>query len=184
MRSLQDILLRTPRLILRPLDRADAPRLFALRSDPKVVRYLSQPPWETVRAACERIALDAHALLAGEHVRLGIERTQDGLVVGECSLHNLNEASRRAEVGYALMPDVWRQGLAVEALAALIRFAFEDLGFNRLEADIDPRNVASAKVLARLRFEQEGLLRERWIVSGEVSDSALYGLLRSQWNGP
>jgi len=52
---------------------------------------------------------------------------------------------------------------------------------NRIEADIDPRNPASAKTLECLGFQKEGLLRERWIVSDEVSDTAYYGLLRQEW---
>ena len=68
-----------------------------------------------------------------------------------------------------------------EALQALLGFAFTDLDLHRLEADIDPRNGASAAALVRLGFREEGLLRERWIVAGEVSDSQLYGLLRREW---
>ena len=68
-----------------------------------------------------------------------------------------------------------------EALLALLHLAFTDLQLKRIEADIDPRNVASARSLERLGFAKEGLLRERWIVEGEVSDSALYGLLHSDW---
>lgn len=68
-----------------------------------------------------------------------------------------------------------------EALGALISYAFENLALHRLEADIDPRNTASARSLERLGFQREGLLRERWIVAGEVSDTAFYGLLRSEW---
>ena len=70
-----------------------------------------------------------------------------------------------------------------EALQTFIAYAFETLDLNRLEADIDPRNHASAKTLERLGFQKEGLLRERWIVSGEVSDTCLYGLLRKNWLG-
>jgi RimJ/RimL family protein N-acetyltransferase len=51
----------------------------------------------------------------------------------------------------------------------------------RLEAEIDPRNTASAKVLERLGFRQEGFLRERWILRGEVSDGGIYGLLAAEW---
>jgi ribosomal-protein-alanine N-acetyltransferase len=58
---------------------------------------------------------------------------------------------------------------------------FAEFDLNRIEADIDPRNVASARSLERLGFRKEGRLRERWIVSGEVSDSDLYGLLRIDW---
>ena len=55
------------------------------------------------------------------------------------------------------------------------------LALNRVEADIDPRNAASANTLERLGFQNEGLLRERWVVDGEVSDSGIYGLLRLDW---
>ena len=69
-----------------------------------------------------------------------------------------------------------------EALVALLDHAFNELRLHRLEADIDPRNESSAKSLERLGFVREGHLRERWIVGDEVSDSALYGLLASQWH--
>jgi len=62
-----------------------------------------------------------------------------------------------------------------------VTYAFNDLDLNRIEADVDPRNVASARSLVRMGFRKEGHLRERWIVSGEVSDSDLYGLLRIDW---
>jgi RimJ/RimL family protein N-acetyltransferase len=68
-----------------------------------------------------------------------------------------------------------------EALQALLRFAFQTLELNRLEADIDPRNIASAKTLERLGFQKEGHLRERWIVNAEISDTDLYGLLQRDW---
>lgn len=68
-----------------------------------------------------------------------------------------------------------------EALQALLEFGFGELDLNRIEADIDPRNSASARTLERLGFTKEGYLRERWIVGDEVSDTAIYGLLRREW---
>ena len=68
-----------------------------------------------------------------------------------------------------------------EALRALIAYGFGTLNLNRIEADVDPRNAASAKTLERQGFLKEGYLRERWIVGDEVSDSALYGLLQRDW---
>ena len=68
-----------------------------------------------------------------------------------------------------------------EALTALLDHGFSELALNRVEADVDPRNTASIKCLARLGFAYEGLLRQRWIVGGEVSDSAIYGLLCEEW---
>jgi [ribosomal protein S5]-alanine N-acetyltransferase len=68
-----------------------------------------------------------------------------------------------------------------EALVAFIGHGFAELGLNRIEADTDPRNERSMRLLERLHFVQEGHFRERWIVDGEVSDSALFGLLRRDW---
>ena len=68
-----------------------------------------------------------------------------------------------------------------EALTALVRFAFGELKLRRIEADVDPRNAASLKSLDRLGFKQEGLLRERWNVAGEIQDTLFFGLLAHEW---
>ena len=131
--------------------------------------------------AVEMIASDQQELAQGKHLRLAIIRKQDASFIGTCSLFNLARQCRRAEIGYGIAPGFWRQGYMAEAVSALITWAFSDLQLHRLEADIDPRNKASAASLVKLGFVQEGLLRERWIVDGEVSDSALYGLLARDW---
>lgn len=120
----------------------------------------------------------------GSALQFGVERKNDQAIIGTCTLHKLHLNSRRAEIGYALGRPYWRQGYMSEALTVLIDYAFESLNLNRLEADIDPRNAASEKLLERLGFLKEGLLRQRWIVDGEVSDSVFYGLLRSEWHNP
>jgi RimJ/RimL family protein N-acetyltransferase len=181
MPSFADIVISTRRLLLRPLVQADAPALFEIFSDPRVARHLSAPAWPEAGLAQARITKDMEAMGAGKYICLGIERLDDNKLVGECSLFNLVEQCRRAEIGYALAYAAWSQGYVTEALVSLLSFGFERLGLNRVEADIDPRNIASAKSLERLGFKKEGHLRERWIVNGEVSDSGLYGLLASDW---
>jgi RimJ/RimL family protein N-acetyltransferase len=181
MPSFVEVSLRTERLLLRPLRELDAPALFSIFSDPKVMRYWSTPPWAGIGKAYETIADDARALAAGEHLRLGIVRIRDAQLIGTCSLFNLVPESRRAELGYGLAHAAWGQGFMHEALVALLDYGFTELLLHRVEADIDPRNEASARSLARLGFKKEGHLRDRWVVGGEVSDSALYGLLRGEW---
>jgi RimJ/RimL family protein N-acetyltransferase len=127
------------------------------------------------------IAGDAQGLAASEHVRLALADRRDDRLLGTCSLFSFDLSNRRAEIGYALSRAEWGRGLMHEALQALVGYAFETLALHRLEADIDPRNSASARSLERLGFRLEGLLRERWIVAGEVSDSGLYGLLERDW---
>jgi [ribosomal protein S5]-alanine N-acetyltransferase len=183
MQPFDTLTLDTPRLHLRPLAPADADALLRMHADPQVMRYWSTPPWAGIEQAHAMIETDRETLPAGRHLRLALTpRGGDDVLVGTVSLFNFHEASRRAEIGYVLAPEVWGRGLMHEALTALVGFAFGTLNLNRLEADIDPRNTASAKSLARLGFVQEGCLRERWIVGDEVSDTALFGLLRGAWN--
>ncbi|MGH8128427.1 MAG: GNAT family N-acetyltransferase [Gammaproteobacteria bacterium] len=182
MRVFTQVRLTTPRLVLRPLHKSDAPDLFALRSDPKVMRYWSNSPWTSIDKAYELIARDEEAMATGQYIHLGLERKNDEQLIGTCTLFKLSEQCRRAEIGYGLASSAWRQGYMHEALVALLNYGFAELGLNRVEADIDPDNVASARSLLRLDFKKEGHLRERWIVDEQVSDSDLYGLLFSEWH--
>ena len=181
MTACQHLPLNTPRLQLRPLVPEDASALYALHADPQVMRYWSSPAWTRLAQAERMIEQDQQALARGDHLRLALVPRSGGPLIGLCSLFNGVPACRRAELGYILSAAAWGQGYMHEALQALLRHGFEVLDLNRIEADIDPRNTASARALQRLGFELEGLLRERWIVNGEVSDSGWYGLLRSRW---
>lgn len=183
MASLAATALHTPRLHLRPLHADDAPALFEIHADPRFAQFWSSPPWTTLAQAEALIAQDQVDLQSGEHLRLGIVRREDGALLGSCSLFKIHPTNRRAELGYGLGPAHWGGGYAREAVAALLAFGFSESGLNlhRVEADIDPDNIASARLLDRLGFQLEGRLRERWIVGGVVSDSALYGLLQREW---
>ena len=181
MTALSDVILQTPRLTLRIPVAADADAVFAMRSDPVVQRYGSHAPWTDRSEAVAWIARNERGMVAGEHAQFAIERREDGVVVGTCTLYGIDVQCRRAEVGYALALAQWGQGYANEAVTHLLDWGFDHLDLNRVEADIDPRNAPSARALERLGFLREGHLRERWIVAGEVSDSWLYGLLRAEW---
>jgi ribosomal-protein-alanine N-acetyltransferase len=172
--------LKTDRLLLRPLQDSDAEALFAVFADPTVMRYWSTPPWTEIESAHVMIAQDRDTT-SGQHLRLGIALKAGTPLIGTCTFFDINTTCRRAEIGYALGSTAWGKGYMNEALTALLDYGFAELDLNRVEADIDPRNEASGKTLERLGFTREGLLRERWIVDGEVSDTAFYGLLRREW---
>ncbi|PWF46656.1 GNAT family N-acetyltransferase [Massilia glaciei] len=174
--------LSTARLTLRPPRPGDKDALHALHSDPRVMRYFSEPPWTDPARAAHQIDEDACAFDREEYFRFAIVLDETQQMIGNCTLHALHRQNRRAEIGYALQPAQWGKGYMGEALGALLAYAFRERDLNRLEADIDPRNTESASCLERLGFVSEGYMRERWIVGGEVCDSALYGLLRRDWD--
>jgi len=144
-----------------------------------VLRYWDAPPWtEGVRAerfiaACRQMAEE------GTGTRLAVDRVSDGGFIGWCSLTQWNPAYRSASLGYCFDGAAWGHGYATEAARALLQWAFPTLDLNRVQAETDTRNTASARVLEKLGFVREGTLRENCIVNGEVSDSWLYGLIGS-----
>lgn len=173
--------LRTERLRLRPFTDADTDAIFALGSNPRVLRYWDAPPWKE-RAQAERfIARCWQVAQEGSGARLAIERSADGRFIGWCTLMNWDPTYRSALLGYCLDEAAWGQGFATEAAGALLQWAFDTLDLNRVQSEADTRNIASGRVLEKLGFLYEGTLRENCIVDGDVSDSWVYGLLRREW---
>jgi RimJ/RimL family protein N-acetyltransferase len=176
--------LHTPRLRLRPFADEDADALFELHGNPYVLRYWDSPPWgERARAerfieTCRQMAND------GTGARLAMDRQSDGAFIGWTGLTRWNPDYRSASLGYCLHDRAWGRGYATEAAGALLQWAFETLDLNRVQAEADTRNLASARVLEKLGFVREGTLREDCVVNGEVSDSWVYGLIRREWRPP
>ena len=169
------------RLKLRPLTEADVPALFAIFGDSEVMRYWSHPAMTDIAEAEALLRDIQHHAEAETLFQWGIARREDDVVIGTCTLCRIDREHRRGELGYILRRDHWGRGFATEALTAVIHHAFETLGLHRLEADIDPRNPRSIRLVERLGFKAEGRLRERYFVAGEIQDSAIYGLLEPEW---
>lgn len=176
------VTLSTERLRLRQLEPDDAHSLFSIYSDKETMKYWDSLPFSSPGQARDMISEARAWWEAGDSIRLAIEERDSSLAIGTVSLFSFHEESKRAELGYILGRPYWRRGFMYEALARLIDYAFSELGLNRLEADVDPDNVASTRLLKKLEFSLEGRLKQRWIVNGRVSDSEIYGLVRGDFN--
>ncbi|MEM7158731.1 MAG: GNAT family N-acetyltransferase [Myxococcota bacterium] len=172
---------RAQRVALRWLTAADTDDIFRIYSDPEVMAYWSTVPMKERAQAGELIA-SVHRLYA-EHslYEWGVVRLEDERTIGTLTLASIDTSNKRTEIGFALARDAWGQGFMREAVTAGIDFAFDTLGLQRIEADVDPDNAASLRLLDTLGFVREGLLRERWRVGGGVQDSVMLGLLRREW---
>ncbi|WP_432030797.1 GNAT family N-acetyltransferase [Streptomyces sp. 1222.5] len=173
--------LRTARLRLRPFADADAAPLYALHSSAHVLRYWDSPPWTETTRAQRFIATCRTIEEEGTGARMAVDRVCDGAFIGWCGLSNWNPDFRSASLGYVFDATAWGQGYATETAHAVLRWAFDTLDLNRVQAETDTRNVASARVLEKLGFVREGTLREDCVVNGDVSDSWVFGLLRREW---
>jgi ribosomal-protein-alanine N-acetyltransferase len=171
----------TPRIVLRWITEDDVDGLYAVFSDPKVMRYWSSGPLANREAAAALQREIADSNEKETMLKWGLALRDSNLVIGTATLFNLSLDNGRAEIGYAMSSAHWGNGYMNEALSALVVHAFEVMNLRRLEADVDPRNAASIRTLERLGFQREGFLRERWHVCGEIQDAFFYGLLRREW---
>ncbi len=170
------------RVRLRWLEDRDASALFDVFSDERVMRYWSGAAWTEASQATDLIASIRDYFDKQTLFQWGIARASDDVVIGTCTLAWIDASNRRCEIGFALRSDHWGQGLVSEATRLLLVFAFESLNMHRIEADVDPRNEASIRLLSKLGFQREGYLRERWLVGSEACDTVFFGLLRSEWH--
>ena len=87
----------------------------------------------------------------------------------------------RVSIGYMIDPACQRQGIATEAVSAMLDFCFGELGLHRAQAFMHPDNAASIALVEKLGFCREGLLRDHLRVGDFWRDDVLYGLLGTEW---
>jgi RimJ/RimL family protein N-acetyltransferase len=171
--------LRTARLTLRVMTTADAATLAAYRNDADVARYQEWPlPY---------VVADAERMLSGQAgldditregwVQIALEH--DGAVVGDVAV-GWDESGQVPSLGYTLSPAAQGQGYAAEAVEAIVDGLFAEFGVHRISAALDPRNLASMRVVEPLGFRLEGVSRKSERIRGEWLDDMRFALLR-EW---
>jgi RimJ/RimL family protein N-acetyltransferase len=182
-RSATQPTLDTTRLVLRPFTPADAPAVQALAGSREVAYSTLNIPHPYPDGAAEAwIASLPEAYERGEAAVFGVALQEGGELVGTCGLR-LELPHSRAEIGYWIGHDYWGRGIASEAAAAAVEFAFGRLGLHRVYAHHYTRNPASGVVLRKLGMRHEGTCRAHVLKWGKFEDIELYGLLREDWNG-
>lgn len=172
--------LATERVTIRGVQETDLPDLHAVNGDPAVTVFLPYETWTAPEHGTAWLArMDALAA-TGTARQFVLEMRTSGTVVGTLLLFRYDEGSARAELGYALARRHWGQGVMREALRAFCGHLFATAGLRRLEAEVNPSNQASNRLLRALGFTLEGTLRKRWVGKGTAYDTHVYGLLREE----
>jgi len=160
----------------------DADFYFRHFSDPDIVEFHAFDGPENIDIAKKELkeyCLDIFVNDMG--IRWGITKKESPELIGTCGFYKWGKLVRRAEIGNDLAPDFRRQGIMTEALTAMIDFLFGPVQLNRLEAFTDPRNEGSNRVLQKLGFKREGVLRDYTYFHGRFLDDHLYALLKRDW---
>jgi RimJ/RimL family protein N-acetyltransferase len=175
--------LETPRLILRRFRDSDLASFMAYRNDQEVARYQS---WESIsRAEAKKFITEQSRRrpgIPGRWFQFAAEVKAGGALAGDCALLVVRSAPRIAEIGYTFARAYQGIGLATEAARAVVDFAFDSLGMNRVIATTDCRNASSVALLVRLGMKREGhFIHNAWF-KGEWCDEYQYAVQRDEWS--
>jgi RimJ/RimL family protein N-acetyltransferase len=178
-----DLPIETDRLTLRAFGPGDFDAVFAMQSRPDVARFLywdARTEEEVRQSLAMKIA--ATAIRAEEDTLfLAAELRTSGELVGDVVLHWTSEQHLSGEIGFIVHPDHQGHGYATEASRVLLELAFEHLRLHRVYARVEPRNVASARVLEKLGMRREAHLVENEFVKDEWQSELVYAMLRREW---
>lgn len=172
----------TERLVLRRFRGPDLPALLAYRNDPLVARYQS---WDSVTEEVGAAIVATHAVrplgVPDAGLQIAIERTDGGVLIGDCYLQVDRSEPRQAEIGYTLARDEQGNGYATEAVSCLLDHVFPDLDLHRVVALVDCENERSIALLERLGFRREGHFVQSYWDDDRWADEYLYAILREEW---
>lgn len=178
------MLLRTPRLLLRPFQKLDLEPFAAYRSDPGVARYQSwSSPYtlDQARAFLKEMEI-VQVGAPGRWYQLAVERQCQPGLIGDCAFEVLADDERQAHIGFTFAPAFQKQGYATEAVKCLLDYVFGELHLHRVAATCDVENEASVRLLERLGMRREAELIENVWFKGAWGSEYVYALIDKEWS--
>lgn len=169
--------INTHNLTLREIVIGDIEEIFTILSNIDLLKYFGKLPFKDISEAREKIIQTADAFTNKEGIRWGITTSDSDKLIGTAGIWRIDRLHKRGEIGYELLPDHWGKGIMKKALSAIIDFGFKKMNFHSLEANTDPRNIASNKLLESLGFCKEGHIKESFFFNGQFFDTAIYSKL-------
>jgi ribosomal-protein-alanine N-acetyltransferase len=176
--------LATERLVLREMTLDDTDAVFALYSDDAVMQYLDIGTLTTPQQAADIVQFYMDRFRKQIAIRWAISLHGAPQLIGTCGFHPFDQEHNRVEIGYDLLPAYWERGFMTEALQAMLHYGFTTLELHRVEAVTAPDNAASRRLLAKLGFREEGILRQRSLFRGRYVDDVYFGLLHADAHPP
>jgi [ribosomal protein S5]-alanine N-acetyltransferase len=167
----------TEQLVLKKITQDDVKEFFSLRSSEIVMKYIDRPLHKTLEDTQKQIELVTNLLNNNEGINWGITLKNDPTLVGTICLFNFKKEHYRGELGYILAPEFHRKGIMNEAIRAVIQYGFSQLKLHTIEAQVNPNNLASVKILEKNNFVREAYFRDYYLTAKGYIDMAIYGLV-------
>ena len=173
--------LNTPRLVLRRMEPSDAQDMFEYACRTDVTKYLTWYPHTSVHYTRDYLEYLEGKYATGDFFDWAITLRENGKMIGTCGFTRFDFENDSAEVGYVLNPDYRGHQIIPEALHAIMRFGFENLLLNRIEAHYIVGNDASRRVMEKMGMRFEGVARGSMLIKGQYRDIGKCAVLADEF---
>ena len=170
-------ILHTDRLVLRELTVNDAQAILNCFSNSNVLRHYGQNPLTSLDQVRQIINNFSKNYNEKRGIKWGIELKGQAGIIGTIGFQEWSTEHKRAEIGYALFPESWGKGYALEAVNKVISFGFQEMELVRIGAIVFTENDASNRLLIKAGFEKEGLLKKYMHQNNVPYDTYIYSLI-------
>lgn len=170
--------IETKRLCLKQITVTDANDLFLLRSNKTAMKYLDRPLATSIQDIEELLKKINEHWQQNIAIGWGITIKNAPRLIGTIGYYRIEKEHYRAEIGYMLHPNYWAMGIMNEAISAIIDFGFNTLKLHSIEANVNPNNVASIRILEKNKFRKEAHFKENYFFNGFFLDTTIYSLLK------
>jgi len=151
--------------------------LFRLRSDKNIMRFIDRPPATSLKDAMDLVRKIDEALISNDAITWAITMKNYEPLVGTIGFWRIMKEHHRAEIGYLLDTELQGKGIMQEAITAVLDYGFSIMKLHSVEANVNPDNTASIKLLERKNFVKEAYFKENYYYNGRFLDSVIYSLL-------
>jgi len=169
--------LESGRLKYRQVTSKDAEILFVIRSNKEVMKFMDVEPMRSIAESENLIKSISESYKSGSGLNWGIVEKSTNTFIGYLGFWRIDSRHSRGEIGYALHPDYWNKGYMKETADTLIEFGFRKLHLHSIEANVNPENLPSMRLLEKIGFRKEAYFRENFLFRNEFKDSVIYSLL-------
>lgn len=173
--------IQTERLLLRKLTDDDYSYIFQHLSDTAIMQLLNIETLDKLEIEKQKQE-KGYSTFNKRFLIFQLLDKETQQIIGWCGYHTWYIDHGRAEIGYGLIDEHTKgKGLMSEALKAVLRYGFEQMQLNRVEAFVAPENIPSLKLVDKFNFTREGQLRKHYLKDGNLEDSVVFGLLEEEW---
>jgi RimJ/RimL family protein N-acetyltransferase len=169
--------LSTKRLDLRRISDQDEEEIFFLRSDEEMLQFLDRDPAKSIDQARQWIRMINDGTDNNQYITWGMALKNDPKLIGTITFWNVQKEHYRAEIGYALHSKVQGKGLMQEAMTIVLDYGFNTMKLHSVEANVNPANERSIRLLEKNGFVREAYHRENYYYNGRFLDSVIYSLI-------